>query len=90
MAKYEIEHPYVAESLHNLAFLLACQGRYGEAETLPLEALGMYERTLRPEYPPVSGVHVGELRRVAARTNSCLRLVISIGNQNVRPTWSTG
>jgi CHAT domain-containing protein/Tfp pilus assembly protein PilF len=48
------EHPDVATSLHNLAFLYASQGRYSEAEPLYRQALEMRKRLLGEEHPDVA------------------------------------
>jgi len=48
------EHPSVATSLNNLAFLYDSQGRYSEAEPLYIEALVMRKRLLGDEHPDVA------------------------------------
>jgi tetratricopeptide (TPR) repeat protein len=48
------EHPYVANSLNNLALLYRDQGRYSEAEPLLLQALEMRQRLLGQEHPYVA------------------------------------
>jgi tetratricopeptide (TPR) repeat protein len=45
------EHPSVATSLNNLAFLYRSQGRYNEAEALYIEALAMRKRLLGENHP---------------------------------------
>ena len=47
------EHPDVATSLNNLAFLYKSQGRYSDAEPLYIEALAMRKRLLGDEHPDV-------------------------------------
>ena len=48
------EHPSVALSLNNLAYLYRSQGRYSEAEPLYVEALAMKKRLLGEEHPSVA------------------------------------
>ncbi|MDB9312253.1 CHAT domain-containing protein, partial [Spirulina sp. CS-785/01] len=48
------EHPDVATSLNNLAFLYQSQGRYAEAEPLYRQALEMRKRLLGQEHPDVA------------------------------------
>ena len=48
---FEGDHPDVALSLNNLAFLYDRQGRYSEAEPLYEQALEMLEQTLGTEHP---------------------------------------
>ena len=48
------EHPDVAVSLDNLAFLYHAQGRYSEAETLYLQSLEMLKHLLGEEHPGVA------------------------------------
>ena len=48
------EHPDVATSLNNLAFLYQSQGRYTEALPLYRQALEMYKRLLGEEHPDVA------------------------------------
>ena len=43
------EHPSVASSLHDLAFLYESQGRYTEAEPLFIQALDMTKKLLGSE-----------------------------------------
>ena len=45
------DHPDVAESVHDLAFLYWLQGRYAEAEPLFKRALAVRERALGPDHP---------------------------------------
>ncbi|MFN7381875.1 MAG: tetratricopeptide repeat protein, partial [Dolichospermum sp.] len=45
------DHPYVATSLNNLAYLYNSQGKYSEAEPLYLDALAMSERVLGTNHP---------------------------------------
>ncbi|MEQ8381427.1 MAG: FxSxx-COOH system tetratricopeptide repeat protein [Coleofasciculus sp. A1-SPW-01] len=47
------DHPHVASSLNNLAYLYSSQGRYGEAEPLYLQALELYKR-LGDDHPDVA------------------------------------
>ncbi|MBD2289638.1 tetratricopeptide repeat protein, partial [Microcystis wesenbergii FACHB-1317] len=44
-------HPHVAQSLNNLAYLYNSQGRYTEAEPLYLEALDLYKQLLGDNHP---------------------------------------
>ncbi|MFX0199094.1 MAG: tetratricopeptide repeat protein [Candidatus Hodarchaeota archaeon] len=44
-------HPNMAASLNNLAFLQQAQGKYAEAEPLFKRALKIYEKALGPEHP---------------------------------------
>ncbi|QEI41193.1 Regulatory protein AfsR [Dolichospermum sp. UHCC 0315A] len=48
------DHPYVATSLNNLAYLYDNQGRYSEAEPLYLDALEMTKRLFTGDYPAVA------------------------------------
>ncbi|MEH2314700.1 MAG: tetratricopeptide repeat protein, partial [Nostoc sp.] len=48
------EHPDVASSLNNLAFLYNSQGKYSDAEPLYIEALAMRKRLLGDEHPDVA------------------------------------
>ena len=48
------EHPYVTDSLNNLAVLYFNQGRYGAAEPLYLEALEITKKLLGEEHPNVA------------------------------------
>ncbi|MEH2288098.1 tetratricopeptide repeat protein [Nostoc sp.] len=48
------EHPDVAESLNNLAFLYDCQGRYSQAEPLHIQALALWRNLLGEEHPDVT------------------------------------
>ena len=48
------EHPSVASSLHDLAFLYESQGRYTEAEPLFIQALDMRKKLLGSEHPDVA------------------------------------
>ncbi|MEH2310839.1 MAG: tetratricopeptide repeat protein, partial [Nostoc sp.] len=45
------EHPDVASSLNNLAFLYDSQGRYSDAEPLYIEALEIAEKRLGANHP---------------------------------------
>ncbi|MCA2865909.1 MAG: tetratricopeptide repeat protein [Microcystis sp. M038S1] len=45
------DHPYIATSLNNLAYLYQLQGRYSEAEPLYLRSLAIYEQQLGAEHP---------------------------------------
>ena len=45
------DHPDVATSLNNLAYLYHHQGRYSEAEPLYFEALAMFERVQGTNHP---------------------------------------
>ncbi|MCA2940862.1 MAG: tetratricopeptide repeat protein [Microcystis sp. M113S1] len=47
-------HPLVATSLNNLAYLYCSQGRYPEAEPLYLEALDLIKRLLGDNHPDVA------------------------------------
>jgi tetratricopeptide (TPR) repeat protein len=53
-ARLGAEHPAVAQSLNNLAYLYDSQGRYSEAEPLLVEALAMSKRLLGAEHPAVA------------------------------------
>jgi tetratricopeptide (TPR) repeat protein len=44
-------HPDVASSLNNLAYLYESQGRYTEAEPLYLQALAIAEQALGENHP---------------------------------------
>ncbi|MFM6517189.1 MAG: tetratricopeptide repeat protein, partial [Microcystis panniformis] len=44
-------HPYVAQSLNNLAALYYSQGRYTEAEPLYLEAINIATQVLGENHP---------------------------------------
>ncbi|PNW47905.1 UNVERIFIED_CONTAM: hypothetical protein BEN50_11580 [Euhalothece sp. KZN 001] len=48
------DHPDVATSLNNLAFLYVSQGRYSEAEPLYQQALAMYQRLFPDDHPDVA------------------------------------
>ncbi|MBD2608599.1 tetratricopeptide repeat protein, partial [Scytonema hofmannii FACHB-248] len=48
------EHPFVAESLNNLAGLYNSQGRYSEAEPLLIQALALRRKLLGEEHPDVA------------------------------------
>ncbi len=48
------EHPNVATSLNNLAFMYHDQGKYAEAEALYKRALAIDEKALGPEHPDVA------------------------------------
>ena len=48
------EHPDVAASLNNLAYVLAQQGKWVEAETMHREALAMFRKLLGNEHPYVA------------------------------------
>ncbi|WP_242025527.1 tetratricopeptide repeat protein [Leptolyngbya sp. FACHB-36] len=45
------DHPHVATSLNNLAFLYQSQGRYSEAESLYVQALAILFEKLGDEHP---------------------------------------
>ncbi|MFM7354961.1 MAG: tetratricopeptide repeat protein [Microcystis aeruginosa] len=44
-------HPHVANSLNNLAYLYRSQGRYTEAEPLLLEAINIATQVLGENHP---------------------------------------
>ncbi|MCV3212581.1 tetratricopeptide repeat protein [Plectonema radiosum NIES-515] len=48
------EHPHVATSLNNLAYLYKSQGRYSDAEPLHIQALALQKRLLGEEHPHVA------------------------------------
>ncbi|MEH2113861.1 tetratricopeptide repeat protein [Nostoc sp.] len=48
------EHPFVAESLNNLAALYVSQGRYSEAEPLFIQALALRRQLLEEEHPDIA------------------------------------
>jgi Tetratricopeptide repeat/NB-ARC domain len=48
------DHPAVATSLNNLAFLYKSQGRYGEAEPLLVRSLEIRQRQLGDDHPAVA------------------------------------
>ncbi|ACC82962.1 tetratricopeptide repeat protein [Nostoc punctiforme] len=48
------EHPDVATSLNNLAYLYYSQGRYSEAEPLCIQALALRRKLLGEEHPDVA------------------------------------
>ncbi|BBD57794.1 peptidase-like protein [Nostoc sp. HK-01] len=48
------EHPDVATSLNNLAYLYSAQGKYQQAETVYLRALAITEKVLGKEHPDVA------------------------------------
>ena len=48
------EHPSVASSLNNLAYLYYSQGRYEEAEPLFIQSLDMRKKLLGEEHPDVA------------------------------------
>ncbi|NET71949.1 MAG: tetratricopeptide repeat protein, partial [Sphaerospermopsis sp. SIO1G2] len=50
-SRLEKDHPYVATSLNNLAFLYDSQGRNTEAEPLYLQALEMTQRLFTGDHP---------------------------------------
>ena len=54
------DHPDVAFSLNNLAFLYSKQGRYADAEPLFKRALAIREKALGPNHPDV-GVSLNNL-----------------------------
>ena len=62
------EHPAVATSLNDLAWLYGSQGRYSDAESLYVEALAMRKRLLGDEHP-----------HVATSLNNLARLYMSQG-----------
>ncbi|BAY75561.1 NB-ARC domain-containing protein [Nostoc linckia NIES-25] len=64
--RFDDEHPDVATSLNNLAFLYNSQGRYSDAEPLYIEALAMTKRLLGDEHPDVAN----SLNNLAALYNS--------------------
>jgi tetratricopeptide (TPR) repeat protein len=47
-------HPDVAQSLHNLAFLYQAQGQYSKAEPLYQRSLAIYEQALGANHPDVA------------------------------------
>ncbi|MDZ4723273.1 MAG: tetratricopeptide repeat protein, partial [candidate division Zixibacteria bacterium] len=49
------DHPDVALSLNNLAFLYNTQGQYALAEPLYKRALEIREKALGPDHPNVAG-----------------------------------
>ena len=48
------DHPDVATSLNNLAWLYHAQGRYAEAEPLYKRSLAIVENALGPDHPHVA------------------------------------
>ncbi|WP_373526621.1 tetratricopeptide repeat protein, partial [Nostoc sp.] len=48
------DHPNVATSLNNLAFLYKSQGRYSDAEPLYIDALAMTKRLFADDHPDVA------------------------------------
>jgi serine/threonine-protein kinase len=50
------EHPYVSETMTNLAQQVAAQGRYGEADSLLREAASLVERALGPQHRRVASI----------------------------------
>ncbi|WP_448266923.1 tetratricopeptide repeat protein [Nostoc sp. DSM 114159] len=48
------EHPVVAQSLNNLAYLYHSQGKYSKAEPLYLQALELWRRLMGEEHPDVA------------------------------------
>ena len=50
------EHPYVAQSLNNLALLYKVQGKYTEAEPLYKRSLSIREKALGPVHPDLATV----------------------------------
>ncbi|AEP13144.1 tetratricopeptide repeat protein [Chloracidobacterium thermophilum] len=48
------EHPNVAKSLNNLAYLYNAQGQYAQAEPLFRRALAIQEKALGPDHPDVA------------------------------------
>ncbi|WP_228038959.1 tetratricopeptide repeat protein [Nostoc sp. LEGE 12450] len=48
------KHPFVAESLNNIAGLYCGQGRYSEAEPLLIQALALRRKLLGEEHPDVA------------------------------------
>ncbi|MFM6265001.1 MAG: tetratricopeptide repeat protein, partial [Dolichospermum sp.] len=48
------DHPDVAQSLNNLAFLYNSQGKYTEAEPLYIQALEMRQRLFTGDHPDVA------------------------------------
>ena len=48
------DHPDVALSLNNLAFLYDKQGRYADAEPLYKRSLAISEKALGPDHPDVA------------------------------------
>lgn len=48
------EHPNVASSLNNLAYLYYCQGRYSQAEPIYIQALAFWRKLLGEEHPSVA------------------------------------
>jgi len=49
-----IDHPNIASSLNNLAFLYSSQGRYSKAESLYKRSLKINERQLGSNHPLVA------------------------------------
>jgi tetratricopeptide (TPR) repeat protein len=50
----KLEHPDVAQSLHNLAGLFSAQGQFGKAEPLYQRSLAIREKAFGSEYPEVA------------------------------------
>jgi tetratricopeptide (TPR) repeat protein len=64
------EHPDVAMSLNNLAYIYQQQGRCEEAEPLYARAVSMYEKVLGPNHPKsliIRGNYNGLLEKMRAR-----------------------
>jgi tetratricopeptide (TPR) repeat protein len=55
----EPNHPHLAETLNNLAWLYNYQGKYAQAELLYQRALALYEQALGVEHPDTARVRAG-------------------------------
>lgn len=73
--RFGSEHPYVVDSLSDLALLYKYQGRYGEAESLYKQVLVFQQHLLGDNYPSVAILlnNFAELCRVQGRYSEAER-----------------
>jgi len=64
-----LDHPDMAQSLHNLALLYYYQGKYAEVEPLLKQVLAIDEKVLRPDHPNMASDlnNLAELYRVQGK-----------------------
>ena len=68
------DHPTVASSMNNLALLYQAQGRYGDAEPLYAEALGIARQRLGESHP--------NPQTIEASLINCLKEALDSGQAN--------
>ena len=75
-----LHYPLIATSLHDLATLYKNQGRYGEAESLLLWALGVAEEQLGAAHPLISPAlnNLAELYRIQGRYEEAEPLYLQV------------